>query len=58
MTRTTIDYERLGVRACEAFTAGPVAFADFVHTILSLQTTTTDTLPEGLVSFLLFETKH
>jgi hypothetical protein len=66
MTRRTIDYERLGVEACEAFTDGPAAFADFVRTILSiaaplhvLQTTTTGKLPEVLDSFTpLFETKH
>ena len=55
MTFRTIDYERLGVEACEAFTDGPAAFADFVRTILSiaaplhvLQTTTTGKLPEML----------
>jgi hypothetical protein len=53
MTRETIDYARLGVEACQAFTEGPVAFADFVRTILSvaapqhvLQTTSTGKLPE------------
>ena len=35
MTRETINYTRLGVEACEAFTEGPGAFADFVRTILS-----------------------
>ena len=35
MTRKTIDYTRLGVEACEAFTEGPAAFHDFVRTILS-----------------------
>ena len=62
----TIDYERLGVEACEAFADGPVAFAHFVRTILSiaaplhvLQTTTTGKLSEMLNSFTpLFETKH
>jgi hypothetical protein len=65
MTSTTIDYERLGVQACEAFTAGPAAFADFVRTILStaaplhvLQTATTGKLLERLNSFALFESKH
>ena len=66
MTRRAIDYERLGVEACEAFTDGPAAFADFVRTILSiaaplhvLQTTTTGKLPEMVDSFApLFETKH
>jgi hypothetical protein len=62
MTRKTVDYARLGVEACEAFTEGPAAFADFVRTTLSttaplhvLQTTTTDKLPERLT---LFETKQ
>jgi len=36
MTRKTIDYERLGIEACEAFTEGPAAFADFVRTTLSI----------------------
>jgi hypothetical protein len=36
MTRETIDYERLGVEACEAYTEGPESFADFVDTILSI----------------------
>jgi hypothetical protein len=65
MSRKTIDYARLGVEACEAFTEGPAAFADFVHTILSiaaplhlLQTTTTKKLTERLNSFSLCETKH
>lgn len=66
MTRKTIDYTRLGVEACEAFTAGPGAFADFVRTILSvaaplhvLETATTGTLPE-LLNFLTppSETRH
>jgi hypothetical protein len=66
MTRKTIDYARLGVEACEAFTEGPAAFADFVRTILSIaaqlhvsQTQTTGKLPEPFNSFApLFETKH
>jgi hypothetical protein len=65
MTQKSIDYARLGVEACEAFTEGPAAFADFVRTTLSttapmhaLQTTTTNQLPERLKSFSLFETKH
>ena len=65
MTRETINYARLGVEACEAFTKGPGAFADFVRTILTtaaplhvLQTTTAK-LPEPVKSFApLFETKH
>jgi hypothetical protein len=36
MTRKTIDYGRLGVEACEAYTEGPESFADFVRTILSI----------------------
>ena len=36
MTRKTIDYERLGVEACEAYTEGSESFADFVSTILSV----------------------
>ena len=36
MTRKTIDYERLGVEVCEAYTEGPESFADFVSTILSV----------------------
>jgi hypothetical protein len=36
MNRKTIDYDRLGVEACEAFTEGPEAFADYVRTILSI----------------------
>ena len=36
MTRQTIDYERLGVEACEAYTEGSESFADFVSTILSV----------------------
>ena len=65
MTRKTIDYARLGIEACEAFTDGPAAFADFVRETLSitasmhvLQTTTTDKLLEALNSFTRFETKH
>jgi hypothetical protein len=66
MTRETINYARLGVGACEAFTEGPGAFADFVRTILStaaplhvLQTATTVKLPEPVKWFSsLFETKH
>jgi hypothetical protein len=66
MTRKTIDYTRLGVEACEAFTAGPEEFADFVRTTLfvaaplhDLETATTGTLPE-LLSFLTppSETRH
>ena len=65
MTRKTIDFTHLGVEACEAFTEGPAAFADFVRTILSiaaplhvLQTTTTGNLTEPLNAFTpLFETK-
>jgi hypothetical protein len=58
MTRETIDYARLGVEACQAYTEGPTAFADFVRTTLAvaasqyaLQTTTTGKLPEPLNSF-------
>ena len=58
MTRETINYTRLGVEACEAFTEGPGAFADLVRTILStaaplhvLHTTTTVRLPEPVKSF-------
>jgi hypothetical protein len=65
MSRKTIDYARLGAEACEAFTEGPAASADFVRTILSiaaplhlLQTTTTEKLTERLNSFSLCETKH
>jgi hypothetical protein len=66
MSRETINYERLGVEACEAFAEGPEAFADFVRTILSiaapthvLQTTTTVRLPKPVKSLApLFETKH
>jgi hypothetical protein len=66
MTRKTIDHERLGIEACEAFTEGPAAFADFVRTILSiaaplhvLQTATRDNRPEPLNSFTpLSETRH
>jgi hypothetical protein len=36
MTSKTIDYARLGVEACEAFTEGPAAFAEFVRSILSV----------------------
>jgi hypothetical protein len=36
MTHETIDYERLGVEACEAFREGPAAFAEFIRTILSI----------------------
>jgi hypothetical protein len=36
MTHKTIDYERLGIEACEAFAEGPAGFADFVRTILSI----------------------
>jgi hypothetical protein len=36
MTRETIDYERLGVEACAAYTEGPESFADFVRIILSV----------------------
>jgi hypothetical protein len=35
--RKTIDYARIGVEACEAFTEGPAAFADFVRRILSIE---------------------
>lgn len=66
MIHTAIDYERLGVEACEAFAEGPEAFADFVHTILSvaaplhvLQTTTTGNTREPLSPLTpLFGTKH
>jgi hypothetical protein len=66
MTRETINYARLGVEACEAFTEGSGAFADFVRTILSTaaplhvpQTTTTVKPLEPVKSFApLFETKH
>ena len=58
MTRETINYARIGVEACEAFTEGPAAFADFVRTTLAvaasryvLQTTTTGKPPEPLNSF-------
>jgi hypothetical protein len=66
MTRKTIDYTRLGVETCAAFTAGPEEFADFVRTILSvaaplhdLETATPGTLPE-LQNFLTppSETRH
>ncbi len=64
MTRKTIDYTRLGVEACEAFTEGPAAFHDFVRMILSiaaplhvLQTAMRE--PEPLNSFTpLSETRH
>ena len=53
MTRETIDYARLGVEACQAYTEGPTAFADFVRTTLAvaasqyaLQSTTTGKPPE------------
>jgi hypothetical protein len=36
MTRKTIDYTRLGIEACEAYTEGPDAFRDFVRMILSI----------------------
>jgi hypothetical protein len=66
MTRKTIDYERLGAVACEAFTEGPAAFADFVRTILSiaapvhaLQTAKYDKRPEPPISFIpVTETRH
>jgi hypothetical protein len=55
MTRKTIDYQRLGVEACEAYTEGPESFDDFVSTILSvaaplhvLQTANRDERPEPL----------
>ena len=55
MTRQTIDYERLGVEACEAYTEGPESFADFVRTILAiaaplraLQAANSDDRPEPL----------
>jgi hypothetical protein len=55
MTRKTIDYERLGVEACEAYIEGPQSFADFVGTILSvaaplhaLQTANRDERPEPI----------
>jgi hypothetical protein len=66
MTRKTIDYERLGIETCEAFTEGPAAFADFVGTILSiaalvhaLQTAKRDNRPEPLISLIpMSETRH
>ena len=65
MTRETINYARIGVEACEAFTEGPTAFADFVRTILSVaaplhahQTTTTGKLPETVDFIPLSETRH
>ena len=58
MTRSTVNYARIGVEACEAFAEGPAAFADFVRRTLAvaasqyaLQTTTTGKLPEPLNSF-------
>jgi hypothetical protein len=36
MTHENINYARVGVEAREAFTEGPVAFSDFVRTILSV----------------------
>ena len=36
MTRKTIDYNRLGLEACDAYIEGPESFADFVRTILSI----------------------
>jgi hypothetical protein len=65
MTRSTVNYARIGVEACEAFAEGPAAFADFVRTILSiaapmhvLQTTTIGKLPEPVDFAPLFETKQ
>jgi hypothetical protein len=66
MTPKSIDYERLGIEACEAFAAGPAAFADFMRTILSVaapshavQTANRDKRREPLNSFtLLSETRH
>jgi hypothetical protein len=65
MTGETINYARIGVEACEAFTEGPAAFADFVRTILSiaaprhvLQTATTGKLPEPVDFAPLSETRH
>jgi hypothetical protein len=66
MTRKTIDYERLGIAACEAFAEGPTGFADFVRTILSiaapvhaLQTPRGDRGQEPLNSLTpLSETRH
>ncbi len=64
MTRKTIDYTRLGVEACEAFTEGPAAFDDFVRTILSIAAQvhvlkTAMREPEPLNSFTtLSETRH
>jgi hypothetical protein len=65
MTRETINYARIGVEACEAFTEGPAAFADFVRTILSiaapvhvLQTTMRGKLPEPVDFAPLSETRH
>ena len=64
MTRETINSARIGVEACEAFTEGPTAFADFVRTILSVaarlhahQTTTTGKLPETVDFIPLSETR-
>lgn len=64
MTRKTIDYTRLGVEACEAFTEGQDAFHDFIRTILciaaplhALQTALRE--PEPLNSFIpMSETRH
>jgi hypothetical protein len=64
MTRKTIDSAHLGVEACQAFTEGPTALADFVRTILAIvaplhQTTATRKLPEPLNSFVaLSERRH
>ena len=65
MTRKTINYARIGVEACEAFTKGPTAFADFVRTVLSiaaplhvLQTTRTGTLTETVEFASLSGTRH
>ena len=65
MTRSTVNYARIGVEACEAFTQGPTALADFVRTILSVaaplhvfQTTTTGKLPETGDFIPLSETRH
>jgi hypothetical protein len=65
MTGETIDYTRLGVEACQAFAEGPVAFADFVRSILSvaaplhvLQTTSTGKLPEPGRLRPRIETRH
>jgi hypothetical protein len=65
MTRRTVDYARIGVGACEAFSEGPAAFADFVRTILSIaaplhahQTATTGKLAETVDFAPLSETRH